>query len=160
MTQLVLTSGLRPQPRRGPLDAHRSLRLAAAAVLTSWTAFGTTGVAQEVVRFYACVDTAPAADAPLGLALCDARPTAALTDRSEVDNLQIRDGALVVEVEANGISAIAGLQPGDVIYRVGGVNVSTASSAASELERVGTTADTVVNFLRGGRPYRVKLRRS
>ena len=53
-----------------------------------------------------------------------------------------------------------GLQPGDVIYRVGGVDVDTAESAADVLSQIGARGDTIVNFLRGGRPYRVKLRRN
>ena len=86
--------------------------------------------------------------------------TTSLTDRSEVDNLQVRDGALVVELDAAGVSATAGLQPGDMIYRVGGVDVGNAQSAAATLEGIGSREDTVVNFLRRGRPYRVKLRRN
>ena len=141
---------------------RRVSRLATAAVatLTMWATLGAIGVAQDAARFYTCVDATAAAKSPLGVTLCDAQPTPTLADRADADNLQVRDGALVVEVETDGISATAGLEPGDVIYRIGGVDVSSASTAALELERVGTTADTVVNFLRGGRPYRVKLRRS
>ena len=111
-------------------------------------------------HLYECADGSDTVVTIAAATLCDARATSNLTRRAESDNLQVREGALVLEVEAGGISATAGLQPDDVIYRVGGVDVSSASAAATELNRIGATADTVVNFLRGGRPYRVKLRRS
>ncbi len=107
---------------------------------------------------YACSgDTATAER--VGVTLCNAGPTDALTSRVEDDNLQLRDGALIVELDESGVSASAGLHPGDVIYRVGGVDVANAGLAIDRLNAIGSTSDTVVNFLRGGRPYRVKLRR-
>jgi S1-C subfamily serine protease len=90
--------------------------------------------------------------------VCDAAPTAALTRRIEVDNLQLRAGALVTEVAADSISQRAGLQEGDVIYRVGGVDVDNNVAVTARLSLIQESADTVVNFLRRGRPYRVKLR--
>ena len=54
---------------------------------------------------------------------CDAAPTDALTKRLEPDNLQLRAGALVTAVINGGVAQVAGLQAGDVIYRVGGVDV-------------------------------------
>ena len=94
-----------------------------------------------------------------GLDLCDAEPTPLLAERAEPDNLQTRDGALVVDVEEGGIAAVAGVQPGDVIYRVAGVDVPGAADAGAGLADVGTDSDTQINFLRRGRPYRIKLRR-
>ena len=135
----------------------RDFRIAGALVL--WAALVTTGTAQDEARFYICADASGEAEAPLGITLCDAQPTSTLTGRADADNLQVRDGALVVRTEADGISATAGIVPGDLIYRIGGVNVTNASAAIKELDQVETAADTVVNFLRGGRPYRVKLRR-
>ncbi len=109
---------------------------------------------------YACATAARDDATPIGVTLCDATAATILTDRAEVENLQVRDGALVVELEAAGVSETAGLQPGDMIYRVGGVDVTDAQTAVATLGKIGTTADTVVNFLRRGRPYRVKLRRN
>ena len=71
----------------------------------------------------------------------------------------MRLGALVSRVETAGIGAAAGLIGGDVIYRIGGNDVAEAGAAAEQLDMIGTSADTVVNFLRKGRPYRIKLRR-
>ncbi len=135
----------------------RCLRIAGALAL--WVTLGATGSAQDTAQLYTCVDASAEAEAPLGVTLCDAEPTSTLTSRAEADNLQVRDGALVVSIKTNGISATAGILPGDLIYRIGGVDVENASAAIKELDRVETAADTVVNFLRGGRPYRVKLRR-
>ena len=59
----------------------------------------------------------------------------------------------------NGVAGVAGMQAGDLIYRVGGGDVPDAAAAADRLGQVAARADTVVNFLRGGRPYLVKLRR-
>ena len=95
----------------------------------------------------------------LGLDLCDAEPTPLLAERAEPDNLQTRGGALAVEVEAGGIAAAAGVQAGDMIYRVAGVDVTGATDAGSRLVTVGPDSDTQINFLRRGRPYRIKLRR-
>lgn len=95
----------------------------------------------------------------LGLTLCDAAPTDALLSRADTENLQERQGALVLELEPDGVSAVAGFEVGDLIYRVGGVDVADARATAERLDLVDARADTVVNFLRGGRPYRIKLRR-
>ena len=108
---------------------------------------------------YRCETAATVDVAILGLELCDAEPTPLLAERAEPDNLQIRDGALVVEVEDGGIAAAAGVQPGDVIYRVAGIDVPGADDAGVGLAVVGTDSDTQINFLRRGRPYRIKLRR-
>ncbi len=130
-----------------------------AGALALWAVLGTTGTAQDATHLYTCVDASAETEAPLGVTLCDGQPTSTLTGRAGADNLQVRDGALVTRIKISGVSATAGILPGDLIYRIGGVNVTSAAAAIEELDRVETAADTVVNFLRGGRPYRVKLRR-
>lgn len=117
------------------------------------------GVQPAEGDLYRCVAGTTVAVTVLGLDLCDALPTPLLGQRAEPDNLQTRDGALVVEVEENGIAAVAGVQPGDMIYRVAGVDVAGADEAGAGLAGVGTVSDTQINFLRRGRPYRIKLRR-
>ncbi len=114
---------------------------------------------QDGDALYACVDAALTRTLEIGATVCDAAPTDALTRRLEVDNLQLRAGALVTDVAADGISQRAGLHAGDVIYRVGGVDVDNNVEATARLSLIQESADTVVNFLRRGRPYRVKLRR-
>ena len=125
-----------------------------------WMTLGTDGTAQDAPSLYTCADMTTASEAPLGVTLCNAKPTSMLTGRAEADNLQIRDGALVLDINTAGVAATAGLLAGDMIYRIGGIDVSNTSAAIKELSRVGNAADTVVNFLRSGRPYRIKLRRS
>ena len=112
----------------------------------------------EPIHLYECVDISDTVPTLADATLCNARATSDLTRRAEADNLQVREGALVVEVDQSGGGGVAGLQPGDVIYRVGGVDVTDAESAALRLMSLAAASDTVVNFLRGGRPYRVKLR--
>ncbi len=120
---------------------------------------GVLAAQENAADLYACGDRPPAEAAALGLTLCDAMATDALSARAGPENLQVRQGGLVTDVRPGGVSGIAGFHAGDVIYRVGGVDVPDARSAVENLGRVGSRADTVVNFLRGGRPYRIKLRR-
>ncbi len=117
------------------------------------------GAQPAEAALYRCADGTTVAVAVLGLDLCDAAPTPRLAERAEPDNLQTRDGALVVEVDDGGVAAIAGVQPGDMIYRVAGVDVPGAEDAGVGLAAVATDSDTQINFLRRGRPYRIKLRR-
>ena len=112
--------------------------------------------AEEVL--YRCAARTTVEVESLRLDLCDAQATPLLAARAEPDNLQIRDGALVVEVEDDSIAAVAGVQAGDMIYRVAGVDVAGADDAGAGLASVGTDSDTQINFLRRGRPYRIKLR--
>ena len=134
----------------------RSLRIAVGVSLALWAA--PLAAAQNDDRLYRCADPADTRAVDVGATICDAAPTDALTGRLEVDNLQLRAGALVTEVAAAGIAGTAGLAAGDVIYRVGGVDVEDTVETAARLSLITREADTVVNFLRRGRPYRVKLR--
>lgn len=113
----------------------------------------------DAADLYTCGEAPQVESAFAGLMLCDGLPTAELSARAGPENLQVREGALVADLRPGGISGVAGMHAGDLIYRIGGVDVGDARAAAENLERVGPRADTVVNFLRGGRPYRVKLRR-
>jgi serine protease Do len=133
--------------------------LPAAGVATVAAAPGSSGAQPAEAALYRCKTETTVAVALLGLDLCDAEPTPLLAERAEPDNLQTRDGALVVDVEEGGIAAVAGVQPGDMIYRVAGVDVPGAADAGAGLADVGTDSDTQINFLRRGRPYRIKLRR-
>lgn len=116
-------------------------------------------LAQDAPTLYSCANEAAGQTGGLGVMLCDAAPTAELTARAAADNLQERQGALVVKLEPDSVADAAGFHAGDVIYRVGGVDVTGAADAAENLAQVQPRSDTVVNFLRGGRPYRIKLRR-
>ncbi len=138
-------------------NTSRNVLVAAASLVTTVLLVAPVA-AQDGDAFYTCVDAAVTRTLEIGATVCDAAPTAALTRRIEVDNLQLRAGALVTEVAADSISQRAGLQEGDVIYRVGGVDVDNNVAVTARLSLIQESADTVVNFLRRGRPYRVKLR--
>ena len=114
---------------------------------------------QDGEALYTCSDTPVVEVSDIGATLCDAEPTETLTERIDIDNLQLRSGALVTEVVADRVGQVAGLRPGDVIYRVGGVDVIGAEEATERIALIERASDTVVNFLRRGRPYRVKIRR-
>ena len=113
----------------------------------------------DVSMFYTCGITPQVEAHIVGLTLCDGQPTDELSMRADAENLQVREGALVFQLDGEGVSDIAGLQKGDLIYRVGSIDVADAETAIENLGRVQSRADTIVNFLRGGRPYRIKLRR-
>ena len=120
----------------------------------------TTTVArtQEAEALYTCIEATVTRSPDVDASVCDAGPTDALTQRLEFDNLQLRTGALITEVVTGGVAHLAGLRAGDVIYRIGGVDVDGNVEATFRLSLIEETADTVVNFLRRGRPYRVKIR--
>ena len=141
--------------------SRRSAHAAATAVggLLLAGAAAAAAAQDSAADLYTCGGQSRAVAEAVGLTLCDALPTDALSARAGPENLQVREGALVTDVQPGGISRVAGFHAGDLIYRIGGVDVPDARSAVENLGRVGSRADTVVNFLRGGRPYRIKLRR-
>ena len=108
---------------------------------------------------YRCVEETDVAVAIVGLVLCTAEPTPLLHERAVPENLQVRDGALVVTVGDGGRAAVEGVQAGDMIYRVAGEDIADADTAGKRLGNVVSESDTMINFLRRGRPYRIKLRR-
>ena len=114
---------------------------------------------QTQETLYVCVDQTNTLTIAIGITICDAAPTEALQRRLDEDHLHLRPGALVTEVAEDTVAQVAGLQSDDVIYRVGGINVGDQNETNAHLELIQDTADTVVNFLRDGRPYLVRLRR-
>ena len=71
---------------------------------------------------------------------------------------QERSTLVVTEVAENSLAGTAGFRAGDVIYRVGGVDVGDNVDTAARVSLIGSESDTIINFLRRGRPYRIKLR--
>ena len=139
--------------------ARTVVRTAAAAPLLLAALQAGAGAQERAAELYACGGEPRAEAALVGVTLCDGEPTPGLLAQAEAENLQIREGALVTAVAADGVGGVAGMQAGDLIYRVGGGDVPDAEAAAGRLALVAARADTVVNFLRAGRPYRIKLRR-
>jgi S1-C subfamily serine protease len=135
------------------------IRQTCAVVVGLMVAVGVAPMAaQNGDALYLCMSDSDTRALDIGAIVCDATPTDALTQRMEVDNLQLRAGILVTDVTVGDVAQTAGLAPGDVIYRVGGVDVGDNVLAAARLSLLMVDTDTVVNFLRRGRPYRVKLR--
>ena len=135
------------------------IRQTCAVVVGLMVAVGVASIAaQSGDALYLCMSDSDTRSLDIGATVCDAAPTDSLTQRMEVDNLQLRAGVLVTDVTVGDMAQIAGLAPGDVIYRVGGVDVGDNVLAAARLSLLMADTDTVVNFLRRGRPYRVKLR--
>ena len=114
---------------------------------------------QDAEPLYVCAAPAGTRTLEMGITICDAAPTDALKERMEVNNLQLKAGALVTDVVADSVLQKAGLEADDVIFRVGGVDVDNGVEVTARLSLIEEAADTVVNFLRRGRPYRVKIRR-
>jgi membrane-associated protease RseP (regulator of RpoE activity) len=135
------------------------LRAAATLLVLLFVLQAGAGAQEGATALYACSGEHRAEATVVGLTLCDSEPTPDLLAQAQAENLQVREGALVTAAAAGGVAAVAGLQAGDLIYRVGGADVAGAGTAAGRLAQVAARADTVVNFLRGGRPYRIKLRR-
>ena len=135
------------------------IRQTCAVVVGLMVAVGVASIAaQSGDALYLCMSDSDTRALDIGATVCDAAPTDSLTQRMKVDNLQLRAGVLVTDVTVGDMAQIAGLAPGDVIYRVGGVDVGDNVLAAARLSLLMADTDTVVNFLRRGRPYRVKLR--
>ena len=151
--------GGKAEPQADDWRANLNYRLIRAIPIGILLLAGAAAAQESAVALYTCGGQPhPAAEA-VGLTVCDALPADALSARAGPENLQVREGALVTALQPGGVSRAAGLQVGDLVYRVGGVDVRDARAAVENLDRVGSRADTVVNFLRGGRPYRIKLRR-
>jgi len=119
---------------------------------------GASSVTQDGPSLYRCASAAVSEVGNIGAKLCDAAATNALAERIEVDNLQRRSGAMITEIDPGSVGDVAGMKAGDVIYRVGGVDVTNTEETASRIALIEQNSDTVVNFLRRGRPYRVKIR--
>ncbi len=135
------------------------MRYSTRYVLTATLILGLGGAASaQSLELYVCQNAGDLHSLDFGLTVCDASPTETLRTRMEPDNLQLREGVLVTEVAEEGLGYAAGFRPGDVIYRVGGADVGDNVETAARMSLLGTDSDTLVNFLRRGRPYRIKLR--
>ena len=115
---------------------------------------------QESSAFYTCSVEPKTKTVAIGVTLCDALATPKLSALMSKDNLQLRNGALIFDITANGVAKTAGLKKDDMIYRIKGIDITDAETAAEQLRHVPLTSDIVINFLRDGRPYRVKLRKN
>lgn len=137
-----------------PVCARRTSRVLIVLVAAS---AATAGARQPAAVRYECWEQNPSrhVEATAGLRLCSGRQVASPESDSD---LAPDDGSLIVALEPESAAAVGGLRVGDLIYKVDGVRVTDARSAAAGLEGLNAARDTLINFLRDGRPYLVRLR--
>jgi len=91
-------------------------------------------------------DTAQEASSGFGMSLSNITPRIAQELRLESD----QRGAIVVDVEPQSPAAQAGIQPRDIIVRVGRTAVNNAAEASRELGRVPSGGTAFLRVLRNG----------
>jgi serine protease Do len=90
-------------------------------------------------------DTAQETSSGFGITLQNVTPEIARRLR-----LEDRRGAVITDVEQGSPAARGGLQPGDVIVRVGRQPVESAGEAQRELARIESGGTAFLRILRGG----------
>ena len=140
-----------PTPRRALTTGCLGLALLCTAVAAP---------AQTGDALYVCTDPGATRTVDIGATICDATPTGTLNRAHRAR----QPPASPRHPRHRGVArghrpGGGGSGAGDVIYRVGGVDVEDNVEAAARLSLLVESADTVVNFLRRGRPYLVRLRR-
>jgi serine protease Do len=92
-------------------------------------------------------DTDPAQETSSGFGITLQNVTPDIARRLRLEN---RTGAVITDVEQGSPAARAGLQPGDVIVRVGRQAVESAGDAQRELARIASGGTAFLRILRGG----------
>ncbi len=89
---------------------------------------------------------------PQGLTLC--RQTVSV---SVVTHAEPQPGIRVAALASDSPFAVAGLAPGDVIYRARFTRVSTAEALLKTLGDVSNESGLTINFWRGETPYLIRV---
>ena len=92
-------------------------------------------------------DADPAQETSSGFGITLQNVTPDLARRLKLEN---RSGAVITEIEQGSPAARAGLQPGDVIVRVGREVVESAGDAQRELARIASGGTAFLRVVRGG----------
>jgi serine protease Do len=92
-------------------------------------------------------DTDPAQETSSGFGITLQNVTPDIARRLRLEN---RSGAVITDVEQGSPAARAGLQPGDVIVRVGRQAVESAGEAQRELARIASGGTAFLRIVRGG----------
>lgn len=97
-------------------------------------------------------DEGTALAGPWGLSVCEraARVPVVMYDAPQA-------GVRAVAVAAGGLLTKAGLAPGDVIYQVAGVRVTTGKEVLAALGDPAHASGLTISFWRGGKPYLVRI---
>jgi serine protease Do len=89
----------------------------------------------------------PAQETSSGFGITLQNVTPELARRLRLEN---RRGAVITEIEQGSPAARAGMQPGDVIVRVGRTPVESATEAQRELARIASGGTAFLRVIRGG----------
>jgi serine protease Do len=89
----------------------------------------------------------PAQETSSGFGLTLSNVTPEIARRLRLEN---RRGAVVTDVEQGSPAARAGMQPGDLIVRVGRQAVESATEAQRELTRIPSGGTAFLRVVRGG----------
>jgi serine protease Do len=89
----------------------------------------------------------PAQETSSGFGITLQNVTPEIARRLRLEN---RRGAVVTDIEQGSPAARAGMQPGDVIVRVGRTPVETAAEAQRELARIASGGTAFLRVVRGG----------
>jgi serine protease Do len=92
-------------------------------------------------------DADPAQETSSGFGITLQNVTPEIARRLRLEN---RSGAVITEIEQGSPAARAGLQPGDVIVRVGRQPVESAGEAQRELARIASGGTAFLRIIRGG----------
>ncbi len=92
-------------------------------------------------------DNDPAQETSSGFGITLQNVTPEIARRLRLEN---RTGAVITEIEQGSPAARAGLQPGDVIVRVGRQPVESAGDAQRELARIASGGTAFLRVIRGG----------
>lgn len=80
------------------------------------------------------------------------------SEMAEAQGLGAQRGAIVANVTPGGPSERAGLQSGDIVTSVNGVNVKTSSELTREVAKAQAGAVLRLNVLRAGKPKTIEVR--
>jgi serine protease Do len=92
-------------------------------------------------------DAGPAQETSSGFGITLQNVTPEIARRLRLEN---RSGAVITDIEQGSPAARAGLQPGDVIVRVGRQAVESAGDAQRELARIASGGTAFLRIIRGG----------
>lgn len=127
----------------------RAARVAIIAVLALlWPTAGRVGADQTRCPSDEGVEIAT----PLAMRVCTGSATATIVTLERPQR-----GARVIALDADGVGALAGIAPGDVIYQVAGRRVESGTAAAAALQAGSSQRALLINIWRDGKPFLIRV---